>query len=163
MGVRLGDTSASARTLTSTTPAPNAWCGDQVLNSPGNSVHSEFPLYNSEGTSPPQVGMRIPWGRQACSFRLSHVCAHTQGQVFPCVQPIGLSGGALLTRNHRDGVLLDQGMGRSAYLCPQESCFEEAQRRKRLQKALRCQVPDSVLEELRQRLNSDKEPVAEAR
>ena len=54
-------------------------------------------------------------------------------------------------------------MGRSAYLCPQETCFEEAQRRKRLQKALRCQVPDSVLEELRQRLNSDKEPVAEAR
>lgn len=66
-------------------------------------------------------------------------------------------------RDHWDGVLLDQGMGRSAYLCPQESCFEEAQRRKRLQKALRCQVPDSVLEELRQRLNSDKEPVAEAR
>ena len=66
-------------------------------------------------------------------------------------------------RDHRDGVLLDQGMGRSAYLCPQESCLEEAQRRKRLQKALRCQVPDSVLEELRERLKSDTESDAKAR
>ena len=35
------------------------------------------------------------------------------------------------------GMALDEGMGRSAYLCPTESCFEEAKRRKRLQKALR--------------------------
>ena len=66
-------------------------------------------------------------------------------------------------RDHRDGVLLDQGMGRSAYLCPQESCLEEAQRRKRLQKALRCQVPDSVMATLKQRLLPEKETVAEAR
>ena len=66
-------------------------------------------------------------------------------------------------RDHRDGVLLDQGMGRSAYLCRKESCLEEAQRRKRLQKALRCQVPDSVLEVLRERLKSDTESDAEAR
>ena len=66
-------------------------------------------------------------------------------------------------RDHRDGVLLDQGMGRSAYLCRKESCLEVAQRRKRLHKALRCQVPDSALEELRKRLNSNKQSVAEAR
>ena len=66
-------------------------------------------------------------------------------------------------RDHRDGVLLDQGMGRSAYLCRRESCLEEAQRRKRLHKDLRCQVPDSALEELRSRLNSNKPSVAEAR
>ena len=66
-------------------------------------------------------------------------------------------------RDHRDGVLLDQGMGRSAYLCRKESCLEEAQRRKRLPKALRCQVPDSAIEELRQRLKPNKESDAEAR
>ncbi|QNI55953.1 hypothetical protein SynBIOSE41_03481 [Synechococcus sp. BIOS-E4-1] len=54
-------------------------------------------------------------------------------------------------------------MGRSAYLCRKESCLEEAQRRKRLHKALRCQVPDSALEELRQRLKPNKESAAEAR
>ena len=66
-------------------------------------------------------------------------------------------------RDHRDGVLLDQGMGRSAYLCRKESCLEEAQRRKRLHKALRCQVPDSAIEELRTRLKPNKESAAEAR
>ena len=66
-------------------------------------------------------------------------------------------------RDHQDGVLLDQGMGRSAYLCRKESCLEEAQRRKRLHKALRCQVPDSAIEELRTRLKPNKESAAEAR
>ena len=37
------------------------------------------------------------------------------------------------------------GMGRSAYLCVEQNCLEEATRRKRLQKALRCQVPESSL------------------
>ncbi len=59
-----------------------------------------------------------------------------------------------VTRDYRDGVVvLDKGMGRSAYLCPKESCLEEAWRRKRLQKALRCQVELNVIEVLQNRLN----------
>jgi predicted RNA-binding protein YlxR (DUF448 family) len=50
------------------------------------------------------------------------------------------------------GVALDNGMGRSAYVCPNQDCFEEAKRRRKLQKALRCQVADSLLEALEQRL-----------
>lgn len=65
-------------------------------------------------------------------------------------------------RDHRDGVLLDSGMGRSAYLCPRKSCLEEAYRRKRLQKALRCQVPETVLAALEQRLSQQTEESAEA-
>ncbi len=65
-------------------------------------------------------------------------------------------------RDHRDGVLLDSGMGRSAYLCPRKTCLEEAYRRKRLQKALRCQVPESVLAVLKQRLNQSVGESAEA-
>ena len=57
-------------------------------------------------------------------------------------------------RDHRDGILLDKGMGRSAYLCQKEECILDARRRKRLQKALRCQVPEAVIEALEQRLNS---------
>ena len=56
-------------------------------------------------------------------------------------------------RDHKDGVLLDAGMGRSAYLCKQEECLDEARRRKRLQKALRCQVPDALLATLQERLS----------
>ena len=65
-------------------------------------------------------------------------------------------------RDHRDGVLLDQGMGRSAYLCPRKTCLEEAYRRKRLQRALRCQVPETVLAALEQRLSQQTEESAEA-
>ena len=58
-----------------------------------------------------------------------------------------------VTRDHQDGVVLNGGMGRSAYLCPNEICLEDSWRRKRLQKALRCQVPASVLEVLQKRLD----------
>ena len=65
-------------------------------------------------------------------------------------------------RDHKDGVLLDSGMGRPAYLCPKEECLEEARRRKRLQKALRCQVPDAVLTTLNERLSASTGVSAEA-
>ena len=66
-------------------------------------------------------------------------------------------------RDHQEGVVLDEGMGRSAYLCPSEACLEEALRRKRLQKALRCQVPKSVVEVLQKRLNHYFDSAAEAK
>ena len=65
-------------------------------------------------------------------------------------------------RDHQDGVRVDRGMGRSAYLCQREACLEEARRRKRLQKALRCQVPESIFVALKQRLNSAMGESAEA-
>ena len=68
-----------------------------------------------------------------------------------------------VTRDHQNGVVLDGGMGRSAYLCPTEACLDESYRRKRLQKALRCQVPASVVEMLQKRLNHYIDAVAEAR
>ena len=67
-----------------------------------------------------------------------------------------------VVRDHKDGVLLDTGMGRSAYLCPTEDCLEEARRRKRLQKALRCQVPDAVITVLQKRFSPGTGESAEA-
>ncbi len=55
-------------------------------------------------------------------------------------------------------VVLDEGMGRSAYLCPTRACLEEARRRKRLQKALRCPVPAEILAELEARLEPGSAP-----
>ncbi len=66
-------------------------------------------------------------------------------------------------RDHQEGVVIAEGMGRSAYLCPNEACLEEALRRKRLQKALRCQVPNSVVEVLQKRLNHSFDSAAEAK
>jgi len=50
------------------------------------------------------------------------------------------------------GLGLDGGMGRSAYLCPSPTCLDEARRRKRLQRALRCPVSDSIFATLAARL-----------
>ena len=68
-----------------------------------------------------------------------------------------------VTRDYQGGVVLDGGMGRSAYLCPNVDCLEESCRRKRLQKALRCQVPASVVEMLQKRLNHCSDAAVKAR
>ncbi len=59
-----------------------------------------------------------------------------------------------VTRDFQNGVVLDGGMGRSAYLCPNEKCLEEAWKRKRLQKALKCEIQSSVINLLQKRLNT---------
>jgi predicted RNA-binding protein YlxR (DUF448 family) len=61
------------------------------------------------------------------------------------------------------GIALDQGMGRSAYLCPDPACLEDARRRKRLQRALRCQIADSIISALAGRLDDHAGADAEAR
>ena len=53
----------------------------------------------------------------------------------------------------QDGSLaLEAGMGRSAYLCPRQECLSEAKRRRKLQRALRCQVADAIYAALEGRL-----------
>jgi hypothetical protein len=47
---------------------------------------------------------------------------------------------------------LDQGMGRSAYICPQASCLAAAQKKNRLGRSLRTSVPEKLYETLWQRL-----------
>ncbi|MBM5799360.1 MAG: YlxR family protein [Cyanobacteria bacterium K_DeepCast_35m_m2_023] len=61
------------------------------------------------------------------------------------------------------GVQLDRGEGRSAYLCPSTTCLDDAKRRKRLQRALRCQVADSILNCLETRLHGNGDACSEAR
>ena len=68
-----------------------------------------------------------------------------------------------VVRQASGGIALDQGMGRSAYLCPTDDCLEDARRRKRLQRALRCQVADSVLNDLQSRLAGNGDASSEAR
>jgi uncharacterized protein len=47
-----------------------------------------------------------------------------------------------IVREHPTGkVLLNQGMGRSAYLCPQADCITLAKKKKRLERALKSAVP----------------------
>ncbi len=61
------------------------------------------------------------------------------------------------------GVLLDRGMGRSAYLCRSAACLDDARRRRRLQRSLRCPVPDTIIISLQERLGTGWPAGSEAR
>jgi uncharacterized protein len=49
-------------------------------------------------------------------------------------------------------VQLDQGMGRSAYICPQLNCLQVAQKKNRLGRSLHASVPETLYQTLWQRL-----------
>ncbi len=49
-------------------------------------------------------------------------------------------------------VQLDEGMGRSAYLCPQPACLNAAHKKDRLGRVLRAKVPPEIYQALAQRL-----------
>jgi hypothetical protein len=52
-------------------------------------------------------------------------------------------------------VQLDQGMGRSVYLCPTADCLQAAQKKNRLGRSLKANVPETIYHVLWQRLSSD--------
>jgi hypothetical protein len=51
-------------------------------------------------------------------------------------------------------IQLDQGMGRSAYLCPTAACLQQAQRKKRIERSLRTAIPNHVYATLWARLEA---------
>ncbi|MEN9210235.1 MAG: YlxR family protein [Thermostichus sp. DG02_2_bins_29] len=51
-------------------------------------------------------------------------------------------------------VLLEEGMGRSAYLCRRPECLQEARRKQRLSKALKAPVPEDLFQRLEVSLSS---------
>lgn len=49
-------------------------------------------------------------------------------------------------------VQLNEGMGRSAYICPQQSCLQAAQKKNKLGRSLRASVPETLYQTLWQHL-----------
>lgn len=49
-------------------------------------------------------------------------------------------------------IQLDEGMGRSAYLCPTRACLSAAKKKNRLGRVLRTAVPPKIYQVLEQRL-----------
>ena len=42
-----------------------------------------------------------------------------------------------ITKDHKQGVMLHEGMGRSAYICKSKKCYSDSNIKKKLQKALK--------------------------
>ena len=45
-------------------------------------------------------------------------------------------------------IQIGKGMGRSAYLCPNKNCLEVAQKKNRLRKSLRANIPEKIYSDL---------------
>ncbi len=55
-------------------------------------------------------------------------------------------------------VVLDEGMGRSAYICPQADCLQQARQKNRLGRSLKAKIPDQIYQSLQQKLKINLEP-----
>lgn len=53
-------------------------------------------------------------------------------------------------------ILIDQGMGRSAYLCPVKACLDLAQKKRRLSRSLRVAIAPEIYQTLMERLQEDR-------
>ena len=42
-----------------------------------------------------------------------------------------------ITKDHNRGIMFQEGMGRSAYICKSEKCYSDSKIKKKLQKALK--------------------------
>lgn len=42
-----------------------------------------------------------------------------------------------ITNDHKFGIMLNRGMGRSAYICKSKKCYTDSKLKKKLQKALK--------------------------
>jgi len=42
-----------------------------------------------------------------------------------------------ITKDHKQGILFQKGMGRSAYICKSKKCYSDSKIKKKLQKALK--------------------------
>ena len=50
-----------------------------------------------------------------------------------------------ITKDHKQGVMFQNGMGRSAYICKSKKCYSDSKIKKKLQKALKTPlVPEFI-------------------
>ena len=51
-----------------------------------------------------------------------------------------------ITKDHKQGVIFQKGMGRSAYICKSKNCYSDSKIKKKLQKALKTFLDSQFIE-----------------
>ena len=51
-----------------------------------------------------------------------------------------------ITKDHKQGILFQNGMGRSAYICKSKKCYFDSKIKKKLQKALKTSLEPEFIE-----------------
>ena len=76
-----------------------------------------------------------------------------------CGEMIGKKGALRVVRDKDGTVSLDdtgKKSGRGAYICRDIKCFEAAKKAKKLERSLKCSVPDEIYNNIEKELTSDK-------
>ncbi len=70
---------------------------------------------------------------------------------------IGKKGLLRIVRSKEGEISLDptgKKSGRGAYICNDRQCFEKARKKKSLERALKCQIPQEIYESLGERIEN---------
>ena len=59
-----------------------------------------------------------------------------------------------ITKDHKQGVMFQKGMGRSAYICKSKKCFSDSKIKKKLQKALKTFLEPEFIDIFEQEITS---------
>ena len=51
-----------------------------------------------------------------------------------------------ITKDHKQGMMLQKGMGRSAYICKAKKCYSDSKIKKKLQKALKTSLEPEFID-----------------
>ena len=51
-----------------------------------------------------------------------------------------------ITKDHKQGIIFQNGMGRSAYICKSKKCYSDSKIRKKLQKALKASLEPQFID-----------------
>ena len=51
-----------------------------------------------------------------------------------------------ITKDHKQGIIFQKGMGRSAYICKSKKCYSDSKIKKKLQKALKTSLEPEIID-----------------
>ena len=59
-----------------------------------------------------------------------------------------------ITKDHKQGTMLQKGMGRSAYICKSKKCYSDSKIKKKLQKALKTSLEPEFIDIFKKEITS---------
>ncbi len=76
-----------------------------------------------------------------------------------CGEMIGKRGAIRVVRSKEGEISIDptgKKAGRGAYLCREAECFAQTRKARKLERSLKCAVPDEIYDSIEKELSSDK-------
>lgn len=76
-----------------------------------------------------------------------------------CGEMIGKKGALRVVKNKEGNIFIDlkgKEPGRGAYICRDVNCLELAVKGKKLERSLKCRIPDEIYESVKKELSEDQ-------